>query len=206
MAFFRRRPDLQKLMEREDVQGLIRVLRRAGSDMRAEAVQILADMRDPKATEALMREAERGDKTLRALVGQALKQVDPEQKYAAAVRLLADAQRGLRLAAIGVLTAVGSPHALDALLHTLKRDRDPQARAAAAQAIGSMHDRRGVPGLLDVLEDADEQVRAAAARALGVLGDRAAIDALVRVHAGDPHPEVRAAADEAIAALERPTR
>ncbi len=204
MPLFQRRPDLKKLMEREDVQGLIHALRKAGDDTRGEIVQILADIRDPKAVEALMQEAERGDHTLRALVGQALGRIDPERKYIAAVHLLDNAQRGLRMAAIGVLTALGDPHALDALMSTAQRDRDPQAREAAVQAIGTMRDRRGLPALLKSLDDADQRVRVAAAKALGTLGDRTALDALMRTHESDPQPDVRAAAEAAIEALSRP--
>lgn len=203
MRFFQRNPDLRRLMEREDVQGLIKALSHATEEARGEIVQILADMRDPRATEALMREAEQSDNmSLRRLAAEALKRVDPDRKYIAAVHLLGDVHRSVRTAAIGLLAATGNPKALDALASTLGTDRDAQARAAAAKAIGHLRDRRGVQPLITALNDADERVRLAAIEGLLAIGDRAALPGLMQAHEQDPHPEVRVAAEKAIATLQ----
>ncbi len=203
MPLFNRRPDLKKLVEREDVQGLIKMLGKASADARTEIVQILADIRDPRATEALMRELESQDMSLRRLAAEALQKVDPEHKYVAAVHLLNDVHRSVRTAAAGVLAALGNPKALDALLATLQRDSDPQARAAAAHAVASLHDRRGLSALISALRDSDDRVRSAAAAGLATLGDRTALPQLMDVHTGDPHPNVRDAAEKAIASLSK---
>lgn len=197
------RPNLQKLMEREDVQGLVKALGRASADARVEIIQVLADMRDPRATEALMREAEKGDMTIRSLAAQALQRVDPDRKYIAAVHLLSDVHRNVRTAAIGLLAALGNPNALDALIKTLEHDRDAQARSAAALAIGTLHDRRSLQPLIETLDDKDERVRVAAAGALGALGDRTALEPLMRMHESDPDPEGRTAADNAIRKIQQ---
>ncbi len=202
MPFFKRGPDLKKLMEREDVQGLIHALRQASDDTRAEIIQILADIRDPRATEALLRELEGRDMTIRRLAAEALNRVDPERKYVAAIHLLDDMQRSVRTAAAGVLAALGNPKAIDALIRAIKHDSDPQARAAAAHAVGALHDRRGLNPLLQALEDADDRVRIAAANALATLGDRTALPSLTHIHEADPHPNVRDAAERAIAHIE----
>lgn len=205
MAWFQRTPDLKKLMAREDVQGLLQALRKAGDDARAEIIQILGEIRDPRATEALIRESEQsGDLTIRRLAAETLKKVDPERKYLAALHLLNDVHRSVRTAAASLLAATGNPKALDALLDTLKKDSDPQARAAAAHAVASLHDRRALPSLLAALTDGDDRVRVAAANGLATLGDRTALDALMQLHGDDPHPDVRDAAGRAIARLQAP--
>ncbi len=206
MPLFQNRPNLKKLMERQDVQGLVRALARASQEARGEIIQILADIRDPRATEALMREAESGDITIRSLAASALQKVDPERKYIAAVHLLSDVHRNVRTAAISILAALGNPKGLDALIKTLDRDHDAQARAAAALAIGTLHDRRSLHPLIAALQDKDERVRIAAAGALGALGDRTALDPLMRMHESDPDPEGRKAAEGAISRLQQAAR
>lgn len=203
MPLFQRRVDLKKLMERQDVQGLIHALRRASADARGEIVQILADIRDPRATEALLREAESGDMSLRKLVAEQLHRIDPERKYIAAAHMLNDVQRNVRIAAAGILASLGNPKALEELIKTLQKSGDPQTRAAAAEAIGKLRDRRGLATLMTALDDHDDRVRIAACDALALLGDRTARDALMRLHESDPHPAVRDAAVKAINALSR---
>jgi len=203
MFQFRRKPDLKKLLERKDVQGLVQALQRASDDARTEIAQILVDMRDPRATEALLREAESADMSVRRIAAQAINRIDPEHKYVAAVHMLNDVHRNVRTAAIGILASLGNPKALDALITTLKKERDPQARAAAATAIGTLKDRRGLQPLLDAIDDGDERVRIAAVDSLAVLGDRTALDTIIRMHETDEHPDGRQAAERAIAKLQR---
>jgi len=50
------------------------------------------------------------------------------------------------------------------------RDRDPDARARAARALGEMRDRTAVAALVQALGDANQNVRIAAVQALGRLG------------------------------------
>lgn len=50
------------------------------------------------------------------------------------------------------------------------RDRDPDTRVRAAQALGETRDRTAVPALVHALNDANQDVRVAAVRALGRIG------------------------------------
>jgi HEAT repeat protein len=200
---FHRRPDINKLMERQDIQGLIKAFQRASEEARAEIAQILVDMRDPRATEALLRESESADMSIRRIAAQALNRVDPEHKYIAAIHMLNDMHRNVRVSAAGILASLGNPGSLEALIKMLARERDPQARAAAAHAIGTLKDRRGLQPLIDALQDDDERVRISAIKALAHLGDRTALPALMELHENDPHPDGRAAAETAIHDLSR---
>ena len=202
MPLFNRNPNLQKLAQREDVQGLIKALQHASEGARAEIVQILADIRDPRATEALMKEAEQGEMSIRHLAVEAIKRIDPDRKYVAAIHMLNDVHRNVRTAAAGILAMLGNPKALDALLKTLATDSDAQARAAAAQAVGALKDRRALNPLIAALHDHDDRVRIAAAHALAQLGDRTALDPLMRMHEAETHPDARTAADQAITQLQ----
>lgn len=192
--FFRRSPDLKKLFERQDVQGLIKALKTAREDVKEEIIKILADIRDPRATQALLREAESTDLTIRRLAAQALMKVDPEQKYLAAVHALSDMQRSMRVAALNLLGTLSNPKSLDLLTRSLANDREPMARAAAAKSLGMLKDRRGVNHLIDALGDEDAHVRQSIVEALGNIGDRAALSNVLRVSEMDANADVREAA------------
>ncbi len=200
---FNRNQNIKKLMERQDVQGLIKALKHASEEARTEIIQILADIRDPKATEALLKEAESKDLTLRKLAAQALQKIDPERRYLSAAHIISDTSSKLRVAAIGLMASVGNPKSIETLTNTIKNDRDPAIRAAAAKGIGQIRDRRGAQALVGALTDADKQVRIAAADALAQLGDRSVLPDLMKMHENDPLPEGRTAAENAIAALSR---
>ncbi len=70
------------------------------------------------------------------------------------------------------------------------RDDDPDVRAQAAHALGSIEDRSSVARLNEAIRDDSEQVRAQAAWALGMLEDPSAVPALTAVLA-DPSVDVR---------------
>ena len=73
----------------------------------------------------------------------------------------------------------------------------PDARAAAADLLGRLGDRRAVPALQRTLEDADAEVIAAAAGALGALGAASTIEPLFKLFE-HPQAAVRRAAIAAV--------
>jgi HEAT repeat protein len=107
-----------------------------------------------------------------------------------------------RFASVIVLVALSAPPAradrVDDLGRALASDPNWKVRMQAANVLGRLHDRRGVPALVRALSDASETVRGVAAGALGELGDPSAIAALQRAER-DPSAVVR---DQAQVALE----
>jgi HEAT repeat protein len=204
IQMFFRRPNLKTIAERKDVQALVKMLRKASDEARAEIAQILVDMRDPRATQALLQESESSNPSVRQIAAQALNRIDPEHKYVAAIHMLNDVHRQVRTAAIEALATMGHPKALDMLIRTSEKERDPQARVAAIEAIGKLKDRRGLQALINALDDIDERVRIASADALAKLEDRTSISALLKLHQSDSHPAVRAAAERALTILAVP--
>lgn len=71
-------------------------------------------------------------------------------------------------------------------------------RCLAARALGRIGQTDAVAALVDALHDEDEDVRADAAVALGQLGDPASGDRLLENLLGDPSPEVKGAALDAL--------
>ncbi len=109
------------------------------------------------------------------------------------VEMLQDFQPGLREAAASGLRKIGES-VLPSLITLLRAD-EPEIRANAAWALGSLADRAAVPALVETLYDPEEQVAGRAATALGLIKDPAAIPWLARLLTHTSADVRRAAAD-----------
>jgi HEAT repeat protein len=110
---------------------------------------------------------------------------------------LDDEDRYVRTRAALALAAIGEP-AIETLGAAADTGR-PEARWAAALALGKMDSRAGVPVLARLLSDPDAGVRWKAAEALGALGGDEAVPPLVAA-LSDTDEEVRGQAAAALAA------
>ncbi|HET7845126.1 MAG TPA: HEAT repeat domain-containing protein, partial [Xanthomonadales bacterium] len=82
-------------------------------------------------------------------------------------------------------------------------DEDPEVRLAVVQALGAIGYEPAVPALVAKLDDAiDWRMPMFAANALGLLQDASALPALRRLARNHWYPEVREAAEAAIASIE----
>jgi HEAT repeat protein len=94
--------------------------------------------------------------------------------------------------------------ALPALMEAMRKDKEPQVRAAALEAVGQVAGRQAVaPAQRALVEEKDERVRAAAAAALASAGAQAAAaqGALEEALIKDTNAAVRASAAEALVGL-----
>lgn len=132
------------------------------ADRRAAAVEMLQNIRDPRATEAL------------------------------GWVLLNDESLDVRFTAADVLARATDPAATDQLAAALRDAEDPRVRAAAAGSIGWRKDPAAVGVLLDALAHDDSgECRAAAAQSLGWLEDPSSALALTVALSSDPDALVR---------------
>lgn len=170
-----------------------------GSTVKAAAARALGLIRAEGAAEALVAELEApGDwsspRIAEALVGMGAAAVDP------CIGGLQHESPNVRAWAGRVLGRVGDARAVPALCERLL-DRAGAVRTVAAEALGSLADRRATAPLVEaMLRDPAAQVRAAAARALGQTADPSAFSALVDA-LDDPDPWTRIRAVEALEAL-----
>ncbi len=160
------------------------------------AAWALGELRDPRATEALVsalaappgvaREAARALVKLGAGTVPALVE---------AAGALPPAARGYAVRTLGELK---DPRGAAALGRALE---DPALRADAAWALGKLGDPAAAPRLLGTLADPDWRVRLEAARSLGLLESREAEGALDRLRGEDPEPAVRTWAARSLSVL-----
>ncbi len=102
-----------------------------------------------------------------------------------------------------VVGRLGLPHYVPPLVAMLGSS-DKKVRIAAALALGSIDgDHEGIAALSFSLADEDASVRAAASRSLGVLRAPQSCQALLSA-TSDPTPLVRAAAVQALVAMDNP--
>ena len=143
MPLFGGPPNVAKLLERNDVQGLIKALGyQRNLDVRIAAAVALGKARDARAMESLVSVLENrpqditGHMTLCGAVTEALGQIgDPRAVEPLAV--FADKGWSEREYSIQALGAIGGPRAVDLLVDDL-RCRQASARKAAAEALQSL--------------------------------------------------------------------
>ena len=93
------------------------------------------------------------------------------------------------------------PDRICARLSEILREGVDIHRTLAAQALGAIGRRDGVPALLDALLDEDPDVRVDAATALGLVGDPSTAPKLMDNLIGDPDTEVKLAVLDALVAM-----
>src|SRR4051812_11662988 len=87
----------------------------------------------------------------------------------------------VRLLLLGLLCAASArADRVDDLSRVVISDSNWKVRMQAANVLGRLRDRRGVPALVRALSDGSEAVRGVAAGALGEIGDASASAALQR--------------------------
>lgn len=99
---------------------------------------------------------------------------------------------GLRLKAIGILAQSEDETAIDYLVGLLLNDQNGTVRAGAAEALGDLHNEKGLPVLKMALDEEDTEVRLNAIVALGNFNDEKITMSLVPF-LEDSHPDIRTA-------------
>jgi peptidylprolyl isomerase len=110
-----------------------------------------------------------------------------------------DGERLVRAAAIEASGIAGDEVAIDELISTAKKDKDPMLRAAAVRGLAHFHGQRISSTLVALLNDKDWVVATEAVTALGELEDRSAVAALIAAYTNrhervdvDVHTEILA--------------
>lgn len=169
-------PDVEKLKEKENIQGLIKALKyEDSSDIRRDAALALGDLGDPQAVEPLIILLKDMDKRwCKWAAAEALGKIGDDR----AVEPLIDALKvdRVRKQTATALGEIGDPRALEPLIAALE-DKDFKVRRAAVQALGKIGDPRAVEPLIDVMEE--KITRPSAVEALGKISDERAIKALI---------------------------
>ena len=192
---------------RRVADALLSALTDQDEDVRQQALESLAGMRDPRAIPGLLKALRDSSADVREEAIDALAQFDTPEAIEGFVAALKDQSPEVRERAARAISALGGRGRLNdpkyaAIIVGLLKDAEPDVRMQAITAIRRMRRQDTVPSLIPMLKDMDPGVREQAADALGDLGDPAAIDALTMA-LKDAEPEVRQQAATALGRIVR---
>ena len=171
---------IEKLIEREDIEGLIRALKDRYAFVRSAAAEALGRIGDRRAVEPLIEALEDSDPHVRWSAALALNEIGDERAVEPLIKALKDSDAGVRANAAEALGRIGDERAVEPLIKALK-DSDAGVREGAALALGEIGDSRAVEPLIEALEDSERSVRRSAAEALEIIASNAiyAVDCLL---------------------------
>jgi HEAT repeat protein len=144
------KPDVQKLLKKQDVPMLMKALGDGDWRVRRDAAAALGTLRDEQAVEALLIALSDADPEVCAAAATALGEIG---KGRAVIPLVA-ALRGkpqVRLAAIRALGTLRDSRAIEPLVRILERQADAMSEEAA-NALGETGDQRAIPFLIEAIQ------------------------------------------------------
>ena len=204
MGLFDRKPDVEKLKENKDVEGLIKALKNRDWGVRGEAVAALGKIGDSRAVEPLIRALKDEEWLVRDRASEALGEIGDAraaQPLIQALKCEKYEDEYVRNTAVAALRKIGEP-AVQPLIQALK-DKDKDVREGAAKALGRIGDFRAVDPLIEALKDEVRTVRLAAAGALTKMEDARAVEPLTQA-LNDKSSEVRKKALQALIKVGKP--
>jgi HEAT repeat protein len=164
-------PNIEKLKEKGDLDGLTRALRHKYYYIRRDAAEALGELGHSRAVEPLVA-ALKDEDTVRKAAVQALAKLGSVAVHPL-IAALDNEEAYLREAAAVALGELRDPRAVEPLvayLHTGLRGYRP---ATALEALGEFADPRLAAEFADYIDDGDLEVRGIARGALGKMGDAA---------------------------------
>lgn len=165
-------PDLDQLVSRHDITGLVEILKRTEDDQVIEQVLGALDrIDDPKVADPLCLRLEHAFTDERRRIAEILGKYRSPQTVRWLIWMLGDPIDAVRIQATRSLGRLKDPESVDALLDKLE-DPEPRVRARAAEALAEVGEARAVDRLRASLKDVDPQVRSAVEAAIKRLGGR----------------------------------
>jgi len=167
MIFFK--PNIGKMLNRQDVEGLIKALKHKDYRVPREAAKALGEIGVP-ALERLIQALKDKDKDVRTRATWALGYIKDAKALEALIQALKnDEIEYVRGGAASALGEIGDTIALEPLIHALK-DKDEFVREQAAEALGEIGDARAVEPLIKATRSRVDELRWAAEDALESIG------------------------------------
>jgi HEAT repeat protein len=186
-------PNVSKLEQRRDSDGLVKCLDHRDPSIRKAAVDALARLKVDASIGALIGALAHSDREVRSTAFDALEATNPNWRSHRLADVAGDEivsklkspDPAERFAAASALNQFPVQKSLAPLIELAQHDPEEQVRARGARALGELGDRRAVAPLIDVLRhDRSKEVRLQSAVALGNLGDRRAVQPLLELVRG----------------------
>jgi len=164
---FKGKPDIKKMEENKDVNGLIKVLKDEDWHVRSRAVIALGYIGEP-AVEPLIEALKGKDGQVRSRAAAALGNIRDERAVEPLINALKDEDWQVRVWAAEALGKMGDNRGVEPMIQDLK-DEDSDVRMGAARSLGNIGDERAVEPLTQALKDEFVGVRGYAKKALEMI-------------------------------------
>lgn len=199
-------PDVQRLLENDDVAGLVEVLRSdASTEVRTQAVDALGVLGPARALDAVLAALDDPEPAVREAAARSLRAVYDLRVVDALLDTIDDPVAGVAIAAESSLEVLLAGDVLDhddlvELLIAAANERGERGRIMAVTTLGDLHDAAALPVLFTALDDDLADVRSAADAAIDAVlaaprpNLDAAVDHLVDILGGDDESQRTAAA------------
>ena len=185
LRVFRAFSNVQELVDRRDVKGLVELLQwRWNSLVREEGARALGKISDERAVGPLIKGLQDESEKVRSSAARSLGEIGDKRALEPLIEALADKEWMVKSAASYALGKIGDERAVEPLIAVLK-DESEETRRSAASALAVLGDQRAVEPLIEALQDT-LLVKERAAEALGWLGDARAVEPLLKVIASWP--------------------
>jgi HEAT repeat protein len=160
-------PNIEKLEEKQDIEGLIRALDYEDSRVRERAAGILGNIGDSRAVEPLIKALGDEEYFVRSRAAGALGNIGEHRAVEPLIKALRDEYLLVRQGAAGALGNMGDSRVIEPLIKALG---DEDVISQAAEALGNI----GEPAVGPLIKAlGDEDVRSGAAEALENMGEPA---------------------------------
>jgi HEAT repeat protein len=187
-------PKPEKLKEKGDLEGLIRLLDHKKREVRKEVAVILRDWGKPEAITGLLKALQDENQGVRVYAVQGLAKLKDPRTDEALKKATQDSDWEVCKEALSALVKSGRD--LDAMLQAV-RFNSAELRELAATRLGDAGGEQAVEALLTAIHDEEELVRLRAVNALGKIKDPSTIAALQEA-TKDKDPQVSKAAQAAV--------
>lgn len=186
MSLSKIKPNIDRMEQNRDIEGLISALKFEDCNIRKEAAIALKNMGDGRALFPLINALEYKDwhdfyavmGAVRETAAEALGILRDRRAVEPLIKSLNDKEEGVRWKATWALGNIGDKRAVEPLIYLLY-DESWAVRRFAASALGKIGDERAVESLIETLSDEEWHVRKYAADALGKIGDGRAVESLI---------------------------
>ena len=190
-------PKPEKLKEKGDLEGLIRLLDHKKREVRKEVAAILRDWGKPEAIAGLMKALKDENQGVRVYAVQGLAKLKDPQTDDALKGATQDPDWEVQKEALSALVKTGRN--VEAILQAI-RFNSAELRELAATRLGDTGGPQAVEALLIAIQDEEELVRLRAINALAKIKDSTTVPALQEA-TKDKDPQVSKAAQTALDAM-----
>jgi HEAT repeat protein len=192
-------PKPEKLREKGDIEGLLKLLDHKKLEVRKEVAEILREWAKPECKTALLKALKDENQGIRVYAVQGLARLKDPQTEDALISATHDSDWEVRKEALSAL--VKSGRNVEAMLQAI-RFNSAELRELAAVRLGETGGSQAVDALIGALKDEEELVRLRAVNALAKIKDPSAKEPLQKA-TEDKDPQVSKAAQVALEAMER---